>query len=225
MMSRRFFATVLCLAIVAGFTTAQSQKTTSAIKLARVKYNGGGDWYNDQSSEVNLMKFVRQHTNVEVDPVFEFVELSSDNIFIYPLLFLTGHGNVSFTDAEAKRLRSYLHNGGFLYIDDDYGLDKSIRREMKKIFPEQDFVELPFSHGIYSSLYEFPSGVPKTHEHDNKTPQGFGLFYESRLCVYYTVESNPSDGWADDNVHTNPEQKREEALKFGANIIVWALTH
>lgn len=202
----------------------QAQKNGSALKIARVKYTGGGDWYNDPSSEVNLLKFVRENTNINVDPVFEFVDLSSDNVFLYPVLFLTGHGNVNFTESEVKRLRSYLQSGGFLYIDDDYGLDKSIRREMKRVFPEQNFAELPYSHGIYSCHFKF-NGLPKTHEHDGKMSQGFGLFSDTRLCVFYTFETNPSDGWADPEVHNDPPDKRLEALKFGTNIIVWALSH
>jgi hypothetical protein len=201
--------------------TAQS---SSAVKFARLKYNGGGDWYNDPSSEVNLLEFVRQNTNIEVAPVFEFVEVSSDNLFLYPIIFVTGHGNISFTDSEARRLRAYLEQGGFLYVDDDYGFDKALRREMKKVFPDRNFVELPFSHGIYSSYFPFPQGVPKTHEHDKKPPQGLGILHEGRLCVYYTTESNPSDGWADVEVHNNSPEKRQEALKFGTNIIVWALS-
>ena len=200
--------------------------SNSAVVLARLKYAGGGDWYNDQSAEVNLLAFLAQNTTINVRPTFEFVELSSDKLFTYPLLFLTGHGNISFTDAEAKRLRSYLDNGGFLYIDDDYGLDTAIRREMKKVFPEQEMKELPFSHPIYHSFYEFSHGLPKIHEHDNKPPQGFGLFTgDQRLCVYYTYETNPSDGWADAEVHNDPPEKREAALKMGTNIVVYALTN
>lgn len=226
---------VVTLCICAGHLSAVSLFTqslqvasgasSSALKLPRVKYSGGGDWYNDPSAEVNLLRFLQEHTGIRTNPVFEVVDLSSDNIFLYPILFLTGHGTVSFSDAEVKRLRAYLENGGFLYIDDDYGLDASIRREMKRVFPEQSFVELPFSHGIYSSFFKFPSGVPKTHEHDGRPPQGFGLFHNGRLCVFYTYESNPSDGWADKEVHNDPPAKREEALRFGVNIIVWALTH
>lgn len=217
----------LCCAFfaLAWGSTAVAQKSTSAVKLARLKYTGGGDWYNDPSSEVNLLKFIRENTNINVDPVYEYVDLSSDNVFSYPLLFLTGHGTVSFTDSEIRKLRAYVENGGFLYIDDDYGLDKSIRQAMKKVFPEQNFVELPFSHGLYSAHFVFSNGVPKTHEHDDKTPQGFGLFHNGRLCVYYTYESNPSDAWADPEVHSDSPAKREEALKFGTNIVVWALTH
>jgi hypothetical protein len=205
---------------------AQTAKPTSAFQIARVKYTGGGDWYNDPSGEVNLLNFVKQNTNIKnVKPEYTFVELTNENLFSYPFIFLTGHGNINLTDVEAKKLRGYLENGGFLYVDDDYGLDKSFRREMKKVFPELDLVELPFSHGIYHCQFDFPNGPPKTHEHDNKPPQGFGLFYKSRLVVYYTFESNPSDGWVDPEVHKDPEEKRIEALKFGTNIVVWALSN
>ncbi len=202
-----------------------SQKINSAVKLARVKYSGGGDWYNDPSAEVNLLKFVNANTNIRVDPTYEFVDISTDNLFQYPLLFLTGHGNVNFTDNESRKLRAYLQNGGFLYIDDDYGLDKFIRTELKKVLPEQELVEIPFNHGIFNIHYKFPKGVPKIHEHDDKVPKTYGLFHNGRLCVVYTVESNPSDGWPDADIHNNPPEKRTAALQFGTNIIVWALTN
>ncbi len=206
--------------------TEANPQSTSAFVIARVKYSGGGDWYNDQSSEVNMLQYLREHTAIDVRPTFEYVDLASDKIFNYPLLFLTGHGNVHFSDSEADRLRSYLENGGFLYIDDDYGLDTAIRREMKKVFPEQEFRELPFTHPIYSSFFTFAYGLPKIHEHDDKPPQGWALFgKDERLCVFYTVETNPSDGWADPNVHENPPEKREAAFKIGTNIIVYALTN
>jgi len=197
----------------------------SAVKLARLKYSGGGDWYNDPSGEVNLLRYVKANTNINVDPVYEFVDLSSDNVFLYPLIFMTGHGTVNFSATEAKKLRAYLDNGGFLYIDDDYGMNESIRKEMKKVFPEQEFVELPFDHDLYHSHFVFSNGLPKIHEHDNKPSQGFGLFVGKRLCVFYTVETNPSDGWADPEVHHDPPDKRESSLKIGTNIIVYALTH
>lgn len=208
------------LFMLSTFVAAQDE---GKFKISRLKYNGGGDWYNDPSEEVNLLKFIAQNTNIKTKPVYEFVDLTSGNIFAYPFLYMTGHGNVVFSDSEAKKLRAYLENGGFLYVDDDYGLDKAFRREIKKVFPEKDLIELPFSYGLYHCFYDFPNGVPKTHEHDGKPPQGFGIFVNGRLCVYYTYESNPSDGWADPEVHKNPPQKREEALKFGTNIVVWAL--
>ncbi len=213
---------LFCLGICLGLhLSAQTPK--GAFKIGRLKYGGGGDWYNDPAAEVNLLRFVQQHTTIPVEPTFEAVDLASDAIFQYPMLFLTGHGNVVFSADEARRLRTYLLSGGFLYIDDDYGLDTAIRREMRKVFPDRDFVELPFSHGLFHCHFRFPHGPPKTHEHDGKPPQAFGIFHEGRLCVLYTYESNPSDGWVDS--HGDPPDKREEALKFGTNIIVWVLTH
>lgn len=194
-------------------------------QIARLKYNGGGDWYNDPSAEVNLLKFIQRNTNIKVKPEYKFVDVSTDEIFAYPFLFITGHGNIVFSETDVARLRKYLLNGGFLYVDDDYGLDKSFRREIKKVFPDCELVELPFNYGLYNCFYDFPNGVPKTHEHDKKTPQGFGIFINKRLVVYYTYESNPSDGWVDAEVYNDPEEKRLEALRFGTNIVVWALSN
>jgi len=209
---------------VCVFSVAQIFPQNPEIRIARVKYNGGGDWYNDPSAEVNLLKFIRDNTLIKVKPEYVFVELSSDDIFNYPLLFLTGHGNIVLSNAEAARLRKYLESGGFIYVDDDYGLDKPFRRELKKIFPDKPLQELPFSHKIYNILYPFPDGPPKTHKHDEQVPRGFGLFIDNRLALFYTVEANPSDGWADPEIHKDPAIKREEALKFGANIFIYALT-
>ncbi|MBC8124437.1 MAG: DUF4159 domain-containing protein [Candidatus Kapabacteria bacterium] len=194
------------------------------MKLARVKYSGGGDWYNDPSSEINLLRYVRAHTNILVDPIYEFVDLGTDNLFLYPVIFMTGHGTVNFTETEVRNLRAYLQNGGFLYIDDDYGMDASVRKELKRVLPDQELQELPFDHPIYHSHFEFPNGLPKIHEHDSKVPQGLGLFVDGKLSVFYTVETNPSDGWADVEVHNDPPEKREASLKIGTNIIVYALT-
>jgi hypothetical protein len=193
--------------------------------IGRVKYAGGGDWYNDPTEEVNLLNYVKAHTNVKVKAEYKFVDIASDEIFAYPFLFLTGHGNIVFSDDEIVRLRKYLEGGGFLYIDDDYGLDKFIRREMKRVYPDKDFIELPFSHKLYHVVYDFPAGPPKTHEHDGKRPQGFGIFIDKRLAVYYTYESNPSDGWDDPEVHGDPPEKREEALRFGTNLVIYALSN
>ena len=214
---------ILLLIILISITT--SAQDAGLFQIARLKYNGGGDWYNDPSAEVNLLNFINENTTIKVDPEYVFVDISSNDIFSYPMLFITGHGNIVFSDSEADRLRKYLEAGGFLYIDDDYSLDKAVRREMKKVFPDRQFVELPFDHGIYNCLYNFENGPPKTHEHNKKPPQGFGIFINKRLAVYYTYESNPSDGWADARAHNDPQNKREEALKFGTNIIVWALTN
>jgi hypothetical protein len=218
-------AVLFCLFILPDPSICQkAYAQKSLLKIARVKYSGGGDWYNDPSAEVNLLRFIRQNTTIAVDPAYEFVDLASDNLFLYPVVFLTGHGNISLSDQEVQKMRAYLENGGFLYIDDDYGLDGAIRREMKKVFPGQNFVELPFQHPIYSAHFKFPAGLPKIHEHDARPPQGFGLFHQGRLCVFYTYETNPSDGWADPEVHHDPPEKREQALKLGTNIIVYALT-
>ena len=213
------------MAALLSLNTYAQSRIESQFRIGRLKYSGGGDWYNDPSADVNLLRFVRQETGIDTDPRYEFVDLSNDKLFSYLFLFLTGHGNIVFSDFEVQRLREYLLAGGFLYADDDYGLDKAFRREMRKVFPNQEFVELPFSFGLYHSQFEFPNGVPKTHEHDKKPPQGFGLFSQGRLIVYYTYESNPSDGWADPEIHGDPESTRLQALRFGTNIVVWALTH
>lgn len=211
---------ILLLILFSTYTYSQSN---SGFQIARLKYNGGGDWYNDPSAEVNLLKFVSQNTNIKTNPKYEFVDITAGNIFAYPFLFMTGHGNIVFSDSEADKLRNYLEGGGFLYVDDDYGLDKAFRREIKKVFPDKELQEIPFNHGLYNCMFDFRKGPPKTHEHDNNVPRGYGIFIDGRLCVYYTFESNPSDGWADPDVHKDPAEKREEALKFGTNIIVWAL--
>jgi len=214
----------ILFSILLFFSVSLLSQNESGFQIIRLKYSGGGDWYNDPSAEVNLLKFVQAHTNIKVNPEYKFVDIASDEIFSYPFLFLTGHGNIVLSNEEAKRLRTYLESGGFLYIDDDYGLDKPIRREMKKVFPDKDFLELPFSNKIFNIFYKFENGTPKTHEHDKKPPQSFGIFIGERLAVLYTYESNPSDGWADPEVHNDPPEKREEALKFGTNIIIYALS-
>ncbi len=214
----------LIVLLINPSSDGQTQPASSSFELARLKYSGGGDWYNDPSADLNLLKFVQEHTIVEVDPKYEFVEIGSENFFSYPVVWLTGHGNIVFSDSETRRLRTYLENGGFLYVDDDYGLDKAFRREIKKVFPDEELVELPFSHGIYHAHFSFPNGLPKIHKHDDKPPQGFGLFLDGRLVLFYTYECNLGDGWADPRVHNDPEEKRIAALQMGTNIIVWALT-
>lgn len=194
------------------------------VQLAAVKYGGGGDWYQARTPLPNLIRYVREHTLIDLAPEPEVVELTGNKLFSYPILFLSGHGNVVFSDDEAERLRRFLTGGGFLYIDDDYGLDPYIRRELKKVFPESDLVELPFSHPIYRTHFEF-SHLPKIHEHDGKPPQGFGIFVEGRLAVLYTYETNISDGWESPEVHNTPPDKRELALQFGTNIVAFALTN
>lgn len=212
---------VIILFIILSTNNYEAQN--SGFQIARLKYNGGSDWYNDPSAEVNLLKYLNEKHNVKVNADYLFVDISTNDIFQYPFLFMTGHGTINFSNDEAKRLRTYLENGGFLYVDDDYGLDKSFRREIKKVFPDRELVELPFDHPIYHIKYDFPLGPPKTHEHDNKPPQGFGIFIDKRLVLFYTYESNPSDGWADQAVHNDSDEKREEALKFGINIILYSM--
>ena len=196
-----------------------------SFSIARVKYGGGGDWYSDEQSLPELLTFVRANTLLDVAPRADVVELASDKLFTFPYLYLTGHGNVVFSPGEARSLRRYLEHGGFLHIDDNYGLDAAIRREMRKVFPDQEFVELPFGHPIYRAHYSFAGGLPKIHEHDGKPSQGFGLFDESgRLCVFYTYESDLGDGWEPASVHDNPPELREQALRMGTNILVYAMT-
>lgn len=220
------FLLILSFLLLYSPTYSQKkQEVNSAVTLARVKYSGGSDWYNNQSSEVNLLNFVKANTNINVNPTYQFVELASKDLFSYPLLFLTGHGNMKLTDREVKNLRAYLNSGGFLYVDDDYGLDKYVRKEMKKVFPDEKFVEIPFSHPIYNCHYKFPNGAPKIHEHNDKKPATYGIFLDGKLAVLYTFESNPADGWADGNIHGDAPEKREQSLKFGVNIIVFALTY
>jgi len=203
---------------------AAQPRNDSALRIARLKYNGGGDWYNDPSAEVNLLRFIQQNTSIDADPRYEFVDLSSDKLFTHPILFMTGHGNVIFSDYEVQRLRTYFERGGFLYVDDDYGLDKAFRRELKKVFPDQELVEVSFSHEIFHNHFQFPNGLPKIHQHEGKPAQGFGLFVSGRLTVFYTYECNLGDGWTDPEVYQDPEAKRQAALQMGTNIIVLALT-
>lgn len=218
---------VLLCVMVVFFESAfsQSAPVSSALRIGRVKYSGGGDWYNDPSGEINLLRFVREQTNIATAPGYHPIELTSEKLFSFPFLFLTGHGNINLTEIETKNLRRYLENGGFLYVDDDYGLDGSFRRAVKQMFPEKDLTELPLTHGLYTSHFRFADGPPKIHQHDGKPPQGFGLFVGNRLVLYYTYESNPGDGWADAEVHNDPEATRLEALRFGCNIVVWALSN
>ena len=204
---------------------AQNDTSNPDFTIARLHYRGGGDWYNDPSSIHNLLREIGTRTNIAVQRHQAVVEIMDPELFAYPFLFMTGHGEIKFSEEEVKRLRLYLTHGGFLYADDDYGMDKAFRREMKKVFPDKELVELPTDHRIYHIDYDFPRGVPKIHEHDAKAPQGFGIFHEGRLVVYYTYESNISDGWADPEVHNDPPDKREEAFRMGINIVTYALLH
>jgi len=188
-------------------------------KIALLKYNGGGDWYANPTSLPNLIDFCNTNLGTSIFNQPSTVEPGSSDIFNYPFIHMTGHGNVIFSDFEASNLRSYLISGGFLHIDDNYGMDQYIRRELKKVFPESELIELPYSHPIYHQKYDFPQGLPKIHEHDNKAPQGFGIIYQGRLVVFYSYETDLGDGWEDEAVHNDSYEVRLKALKMGANII------
>lgn len=196
---------------------------TSLVTLARLKYQGGGDWYNDPDALPNLAKELNQRTNIATYENEIAITLLDDKLYNYPFLFMTGHGNIGFNEQEVTRLRNYLSSGGFLYADDDYGMDESFRREMKKVFPNQELVELSFDHPIYHMIYNFPNGLPKIHEHYEGPPKGFGIFYQDRLVVYYTYNTNISDGWT--VAHDDPQEKRDAAFQMGINIIAYVLTH
>jgi hypothetical protein len=197
----------------------------SDFTIARLKYGGGGDWYSNPSSLPNLLKAINERTTIRAAAKEAVVEITDPKLFQYPYLYMNGHGNVRFTDEEIKILRNYFATGGFLHADDNYGMDSSFRREIKRVFPDSPMIELPFDHPIYHCFYDFPIGLPKIHEHDGKPAQGFGIFYENRLVVYYTYECDLGDGWEDPDVHNDPPEKREAALKMGINIVVYALTH
>ena len=190
--------------------------------LAILKYKGGGDWYGNPTALPNLIKFCNDNINTKINPKPQTVEVGSSDIFQFPLLHMTGHGNVFFSETDAENLSNYLISGGFLHIDDNYGMEPYITEELKKVFPDKDLVELPKSHVIFNMVYKFPKGLPKIHEHDGKRPQAFGLFHENRLILLFTYESDLGDGWEDAEVHYNPADVRVKALKMGANIVKYA---
>ncbi|XMO86381.1 DUF4159 domain-containing protein [Algibacter sp. AS12] len=190
--------------------------------LAILKYKGGGDWYGNPTALPNLINYCNTNLRTKINPKPETVETGSTDIFQYPLLHMTGHGNVFFSDTDAENLRNYLMSGGFLHIDDNYGMQPYITKELKKVFPDKDLVELPNNHPIFNYAFKFPNGLPKIHEHDGKRPQAFGIFNEDRLILLFTYESDLGDGWEDPEVHNDPAEVREKALKMGANIIKYA---
>jgi hypothetical protein len=205
-----------------AFHSVYAQKPS--FQIAKLKYNGGGDWYANKTSLPNLISFCNSSLKLNIDKSEKVVEVGSTELLEYPFVHMTGHGNVVFSAAETENLRKYLTGGGFLHIDDNYGMDKFVRREMKKVFPDLDFVEVPFSHPIYHQKYDFPRGLPKIHEHDNKPPQGFGIFYQGRLVCFYTYETDLGNGWEDHEIYNDPIEKHEAALKMGSNIMSFALT-
>mgnify|MGYP000244672789 FL=1 len=188
-------------------------------KIAVLKYSGGGDWYSNPTALTNLIQFCNNRLGTNMHHQYEIVEVGDQALFNYPFVHMTGHGNVVFSTTDSENLRNYLIGGGFLHIDDNYGMDKFIRPEMKKVFPESDFIELPYNHPIYNQEFAFKNGLPKIHSHDDKPSQGFGLFYEGRMVCFYSYESDLGDGWEDAEVHNDSEETRLNALKMGANII------
>ncbi len=215
----------ICSAAFSRAIVVEENAERPVLRLALLKYGGGGDWYSNPTALPNLAEFCNQHLQTAFDPEYATVEPGSFEIFNYPFIYMTGHGNVVFNDIEARTLRQYLIGGGFLHIDDNYGMDPFVRPAMKKVFPELEFVELPFDHPIYHQKFSFPGGLPKIHEHDGLPPQGFGLIWEGRLVSFYSYESDLGNGWEDPEVHGNPPEIREKALRMGANLIQYVFSN
>ena len=221
-MYKKIFFSFLLLSFTIIIFSFKS-KTTYAYQIALLKYNGGGDWYaNLETSLPNLIKFCNDNLKTAINPEQAITDAGSIEIFNYPFIHMTGHGNVIFSNQEAENLRNYMLAGGFLHISDNYGMDNFIRIQLKKIFPELDLIELPFSHPIYHQKYEFPKGLPKIHDHDKKAPQGFGLIYKGKLICFYDFECDLGDGWESQEIHNDSQEARNNALKMGANIISYA---
>lgn len=194
------------------------------LTIARLQYDGGGDWYSNPSSIPNLLRAIKERTTFGVEPAEARITLMDDRIWDFPFLHVTGHGNMKLSDAEVVRLREYLQRGGFLHVDDNYGLDESFRRELKRVFPDRELVDVPLSHPIYHLIYDFPKGIPKIHEHDGKPARGFGIFLGNRLAVYYSSESDLGNGWEDLGTYNDPPELHEAALRMGVNLFVYAMT-
>jgi hypothetical protein len=202
-----------------------AQEDINEFTVVRIKYDGGGDWYGNKTTLRNLLQFMSEELGLKTTHLEKTSSILDESFFNYPTAYLAGHGNIKLSDEEAQRLRRYLISGGFLFADDDYGMDKSFRREMKKVFPELNFVELPFSHPIYKVYFDFPNGLPKIHEHDGGPPRGFGLIYEDRLVVFYSFNTDISDGCEDSEIHNDPPEKRQAALRMGVNILLYSLLY
>jgi hypothetical protein len=214
----RFWSTLLLFTILVSSTSGQN------FKLAVLKYNGGGDWYANLTTSVpNLIQFCNKELKTSIDAEQEVVEVGSKDLFKYSFIHMTGHGNVIFSDQEAQNLRKYLLSGGFLHIDDNYGMDKFVRTEVKKVFPEYELMELPFSHPIYHQRYNFPKGLPKIHEHDEKRPEGLGIVHNGRLVLFYSFECDLGDGWESPEVHGDSQDARQKSLQMGANLVQYVL--
>ncbi len=219
-MSYRIF-TILIASFFVGTAIAQEN---ASYQVAVLKYSGGGDWYANPTSVPNLVKYCNKNLGSNISETVDHVAAGDPGIFNYPFVHMTGHGNVVFSNEDAENLRNYMLGGGFLHIDDNYGMDKFVRTEIKKIFPNNELVELPYSHPIFHQKYDFDKGLPKIHEHDRGRPQAFGILHEGRLVCLYTYESDLGDGWEDTEVHGDSNSKRDEALQMGANIIQYVFT-
>ncbi len=214
----------LPLLALLGFAAAIAWAPAPRLTIARVQYDGGGDWYANPSSLPNLLTAIATRTSLDVERTEARVTLTSDRLWDYPYLYITGHGNIKLTEAEIVRLREYLGRGGFLHVDDNYGLDESFRREIARVFPDRPLVDVPLSHPIYNIVFPFPKGIPKVHEHDGKPPRGYGIFLGDRLAVYYSYESDLGNGWEDPSVHGDSPEIHEAALRMGVNLFVYAVT-
>ncbi|HET8763281.1 MAG TPA: DUF4159 domain-containing protein [Gemmatimonadales bacterium] len=212
---------ILTLLFLPSIVTAQ--EAAAPLTIGRLHYDGGGDWYANPSSLPNLLTAVRTRTALRTAATETVVTLGSDDLWNVPYIYMTGHGNVHFSDADLETLRRYLRQGGFLHADDNYGMDASIRRELNRLFPDHQLEEVPLSHPIYHLIYDMPKGIPKIHEHDGKPAQGFGIFLDGRLVVYYSYQSDLGDGWEDPDVHHDPPEKREAALRMGVNLFAYAV--
>jgi hypothetical protein len=215
----------LCVWVLSTVAAAPQTPDEALFTIARLRYGGGGDWYADPSSLPNLLAALRERTNIRAADEEARVEILDEELFRHPFLYMTGHGTVRFTAAEAERLREHLARGGFLWADDCYGMDVSFRREIRKVFPDAPLVDLPFAHPIYRSFYDLSGGPPKIHEHDGAPPKGYGILHDGRLVVFYTYETDIGDGLEDADVHKDPPEKREAALRMAINIVTYSLTH
>jgi hypothetical protein len=225
MINRLAIAVLIIPLILAIAGISPCQTYSGHFRIARLQYRGGGDWYSDPTSLPNLMERVEQVLGVESASEEARVSIMDEALFSYPFVYMTGHGKVKFSDEEVARLRNYLLSGGFLWADDNYGMDGHFRRELRKVFPESELVELPFEHEIYHMVYDFPGGLPKIHEHDGGPPHGYGIVHDGRLVVFYTFNTDIGDGLEDAQVHSDPPAKREAAMKMALNIVAYAMTH
>ena len=224
-MRRGFHRSLRAAALVVALVLpASAARQAPRLTIARLQYDGGGDWYANPSSLPNLLAAIRERTSLPVEATEARVTITDDRLWDYPFLHMTGHGNVKFSDEDVKRLREYLERGGFLHADDNYGLDESFRREMKRVFPDRELVDVPLSHPIYHLVYDFPKGIPKIHEHDGKPARGFGIFLGDRLAVYYSYSSDLGNGWEDTATYHDPPALHEAALRMGVNLFVYAVT-